>query len=678
MYLYLIFHHNLTFSSIPEDHYLYLIDSVYSPLLDLVEEGIPLGLEYTGETLKIIHRLQPGYVERLKKLWETGRCEVIGSGYSQAIFSLMPACVNRWNLAFGQEVYKHLLGKIPEIAYLNEQVYTDSLPGLYREAGYQAVIFDWMNAVKDNSWSADLRYRPIRHNPSGLWFLWGDCIAFQKLQRMIWGEIEREEWMAFLEEQCERASMAWGEEAAFCLYASDAEVFDYRPGGLATQMACEGHLHTMRDLLIGLRNHSGFQFVRPGEVLERLTQGEFLSVDRICTPSYPVRTKKQDKYNVTRWAVTGREATRMNTQCHQLLDLINALDDQSVRNKESINRLQRDLVTLWGSDFRTHTTDEKFEVFRHRMGAALTLDRELNKNKETSSSVDTMQPLNLASAQWVPLQNLDEVYRSYVQEKGRRICLQTDNISLTLLKNRGLAIENLAFPKIFTRPLLGTLPHGSFPDISLGSDFFSGHIVLVTQEGYQVSDLSCRVDDIEVTLLQGSIGLRNSIPMELPGLSLVKTYFLNQGDLIVSYDFYARDLRPATMRMGIWTLEPDSFDRNSLFFSTHLGGDVPERFSLAGWRVLQDQPVNHVVTARHCLGSTEGVVTLGDADKQIRILTYPSELYSVPLLHYEETKFRDKKDCSFFCRLYYTICEKDDVAHVFWKGHSRLSFCIKG
>jgi len=57
-----------------------------------------------------------------------------------------------------------------------------------------------MNAVKDNSWSADLRYRPIRHNPSGLWFLWGDCIAFQKLQRVIWGEIEREEWMAFLEE----------------------------------------------------------------------------------------------------------------------------------------------------------------------------------------------------------------------------------------------------------------------------------------------------------------------------------------------------------------------------------------------------------------------------------------------------------------------------------------------
>jgi len=215
MNFYLIFHHNLAFSSIPEEHYPYLIDSVYSRLLDLVEAGYSLGLEFTGETLEIINLLRPQFLERLKSAWSSGACEVIGSSYSQAIFPLIPAEVNRWNLAFGNEVYDRLLGRIPNVFYLNEQVYSESLPALYQEIGAQAIVLDWMSASKGNDWPVDYRYRMVRHAPSGMRFLWSDSIAFQKLQRTVWGDIDLDEWLQFIAAHFDLGCKRLGDYSSF-------------------------------------------------------------------------------------------------------------------------------------------------------------------------------------------------------------------------------------------------------------------------------------------------------------------------------------------------------------------------------------------------------------------------------------------------------------------------------
>ncbi|WP_457573056.1 hypothetical protein [Desulfolithobacter sp.] len=163
--------------------------------------------------------------------------------------------------------------------------------------------------------------------------------------------------------------------------------------------------------------------------------------------------------------------------------------------------------------------------------------------------------------------------------------------------------------------------------------------------------------------------------MQLPGLTVFKHLYLEENRLTIHYEMYASDLRPASLRLGICTLMPESFQQDSLFYETANGGDAPERFGLQGATVCQDAPVNHTVTCRHCLGTTNGYLVVGDATKKLTIAADPTELYSVPLIHYEEVA-REKSEQTFFFRIYHTICERDDVANVFWKGKMSLTFKI--
>jgi len=674
MNFYLIFHHNLAFSSIPEEHYPYLIDSVYSSILNLVEEGYPLGLEYTGETLERIHSLRPQYIERLQSAWASGACEVIGSSYSQAISPLLPVAANRWNLAFGQEVFDNLFQRIPKIAYLNEQVYSESLPVLYQEFGVEAIVFDWMSAIIDNDWPVEYRYQVIRHAPSGMQFLWSDSIAFQKLQRTVWGEIEVAEWLQFIRAHQQVAHERLGDRGNFCLYASDAEIFDYYPGRLTTSGAPQGHFARLQHLLNSIIKDGG-NLLTPGAILAGQAR-TIPAVAGVATAGYPVRTKKQDKYNITRWAVTGREATKMNTQCHQLYETIQQIDTEQ-QNPALTGGLKKELVSLWGSDFRTHTTDEKYEAFRNRMGKALADGNLLVSgpgcSKTKSRGINALA--GTGENHWTLLSDSELTDSAAISRQGRRITLSGNGVQLTLLKNKGLAVESLVFSASGKKPLIGTIPHGYFADISLGSDFYSGHLLLVTKEGRQYTDLSCPVDSLETCQAQGGLGLRNRSPMVLPGLSIVKTFWIRNQQLVLVYDLYADNLTPASLRLAMWTLLPWSFDRNTLFYQCCQGGDEPEKYNLNLKNIQQDIPVSPMVTARHCIGNTSGTLRLGDANTWIEIQNVASELYCVPLLHYEESPSW-KQVNSFFKRVYYSICERDDVASVFWKGHLRISFVL--
>ncbi len=98
MNLYLFFHLNLAFSSIEEEDRSLVIDSCYWPLLTLIEDqNLKTGIEMSGYTLEVISRLSPEWVTRLKTLIQTGKTELIGSGYAQLIGPLVPARVNEWN-----------------------------------------------------------------------------------------------------------------------------------------------------------------------------------------------------------------------------------------------------------------------------------------------------------------------------------------------------------------------------------------------------------------------------------------------------------------------------------------------------------------------------------------------------------------------------------------------------
>ena len=77
LHLYTLFHCNLAFSMIPGEHFGAIIERCYWPILALAESGVPVSIEMSAWTLKEIFKLDPAFVEKLKSLWEEGRCEFV-------------------------------------------------------------------------------------------------------------------------------------------------------------------------------------------------------------------------------------------------------------------------------------------------------------------------------------------------------------------------------------------------------------------------------------------------------------------------------------------------------------------------------------------------------------------------------------------------------------------------
>lgn len=90
--LYTVFHLNIAYSSIEDEQRQEVIRRCYWPLLRLARKyDLSLGIEATGYTLETIALSDPDWVEELRRLTAERNCEFAGSGYSQAIGSLVPA-----------------------------------------------------------------------------------------------------------------------------------------------------------------------------------------------------------------------------------------------------------------------------------------------------------------------------------------------------------------------------------------------------------------------------------------------------------------------------------------------------------------------------------------------------------------------------------------------------------
>ncbi len=600
-------------------------------MLELAEEGIKLGLEFNGWTLEKMAEISPSYIDRIKRLEKEGKVEFIASSYTQAVFPLIPYEVNKKNLQIGINSFRDILGKVPKIFLLNEMVYSIGTVRLLKEFGFESFIFDWVNGIKGNNWRKEIRLWEVAVN-EGLKVLWADTYMNQKFQRFVWRDIDREDYISFLKKKFSLNPFA------IPLYVGDAEVFEYTPGGL--NFTKDGKdFEKLKEAFRLVKESFLVEFSLPSQILNLKEEIKEIS---IATADYPVRTKKQDKYNVIRWAVTGRDSVRMNTQCYKLYKAV---------KQRSEEPLWKNLCLLWGSDFRTNTTDEKYLLFRNLMGYSLLRVREERKKGVASRS------------------SRKELFPSSCFHRGRYFVVETPYHRALLIKNKGLALKELTFKKKSPKPLIGTVEHGFYEDISYGADFFSFHLLIATREGKQITDLSTEVD-VCCFWEDGFLKVRNEKPIELPFVSLFKEYWFSDKVKVV-YKLYFKELYPMSIRLGIVTLIPDSFDRETLFYETHNGGKDKELFLLKGKNVALDLPVNYVVTARGCLGATEGTISFGDREKEITVFTDKSQIYTVPLLRYKE--FED----TFFFRISHTLCERDEVANVFFKGYNEVSFDLE-
>jgi len=631
---YSIFHLNMSFSSIEESDRSVVLARCYWPLLNLIEAGYPLAIEATGLTLEHINKVDKLWIKKLKELVHKGKCEFIGSGYSQLIGPLVPHRINVENLRAGQMVYQDLLGVTPDMALVNEQAYSPSLVDIYLEEGYKSIIMDWANPYSHHrkDWSPNWRHYPQKAlGVSGktISLIWVDSIPFQRFQRYVHGESDIEDMFEYL------AVNQNDEVMGLALYGNDAEIFDYRPGRFATEPAIETENEWARihELLDAMSRQGDFEFVHPSAILALTKSGDSNNILSLESPDDPVPVKKQPKYNILRWAATGRDDVCANTACWRVFYRLQA-------NPKTPDKHWRTLCELWSSDFRTHITQVRWRDFISELADFGAFGE---RHAVFSREEDAHR-----------LRNGDVLGFSVFQDK-RHLTLKSPSGTLRLRLMRGLAIEGF-WPNGDDQSLYRTIPHGYFSDINFGADYYSGHLVAQIVGRPQVTDL----EKIEPKIFYDPDGRFIDVEAQVSTLAgpLFKRvrFFANSPRVEVRYRVDWLEGVQGSLHFANVTLNPAGFDRSSLFYAVHNGGEHMERHSLAEQDVDHMRAPSFLVSARTATGMTEGRLIIGD-DKRRILLECPRDIAAMPAM--VTCKAVDDK---FYCRVAFSAREVDDTA----------------
>jgi len=630
------FHLNLAFSSIEKERRPEVIQRCYWPLLRLAERHAPIGLEATGYTLEEIDRLDPDWIARARELIAGSRIELIGSGYSQMIGPLVPARVVAENLRLGNILYRELLGVRPAVALTNEQAFSAGLVGAYLDAGYRVLLMDWDNpSTHHPEWDSDCQYLPqVASGLEGrqIALLWTNTAAFQQMQRFVHGDISLEAYLRFVR------GRRGTSPRILCLYASDAEVFDFRPGRFRTEerLSDTSEWQRIDSALDAVAMEPGVSLIGPSGALKLATCQGGGRVLQLESPFCPVPVKKQRKYNLARWAVTGRDNIAINAACERIYKGMLERPDAD----------WKELCYLWASDFRTHLTEKRWEAFKTRLAQA-----------EEKYAVPPAPPVFMPEA---------------APAVERHLSIETPTLAARLDRRRGLALERLGFAG---RPMIGSLPHGTFEDIALQADWYSGDCVFEAPGEHKVTDLEWCEARIQ-KLPTGDVVAHAVI--ETPKGRVEKQMRFSGRDQRVEFDisFHWQDWGKGVLRLGHFTLLPDAFALDRLSLSTTNGGGR-ENFPLADRTIDHGAPVSFLVSSSHGLGMTEGWAEIGDDKTKLRIEVDRCVAPLLGMLTHRPAR-RSDGSAGLFCQLQLSAMELDDTRKPsnYQDGPRRFRFSI--
>jgi hypothetical protein len=661
--LYTVHHLNLCFSSVEEEQRAKVVEKCYWPLLRLAEAlQVPVGIEAPAYTLESITNIDSSWTEKLKELCGKGLVEFIGSGYSQVIAPLVPPEVNLANLLCGNEVYRNLLGFKPEIALINEQAYSAGLIQHYIDTGFKAIVMEWENPASHHpEWSREWRYYPqYACAPQGekIALIWNKSIAFQKFQRYAHRDMEMTELIDYL------AGHVSENPRCFPLYGNDIEVFDFRPGRFETEaiLHADSEWTRISRLYEALVGDKRFDFIKPSQVLNYMTMAQAGHDLHLESPDQPIPVKKQGKYNITRWAITGRDDIGLNTLCWRMYKALAQREPTDLPSKivqaqdRKINEDWKRLCYFWSSDFRTHITQKRWEGFQQKLFEfrdALGLSPQATVNKE-KGTLRAIQP-----------QEEQKVLRD-----GRFLSITTDTVKVRLNCNKGLAIDKLWLGNSAEPFLCGTLEHGYFDDISLGADWFTGHTVFEIIGQPKVTDLMPVKPTIKIDDTTGDILINGTVKTSLGEISKSIYIYNGRPEIEILFDLDWTNMPVGSLRLGTITLNPEAFVKENLYFQACNGGSL-ETFPTGGHEIDHGKAVSFLVSAQSGLGITDGRVIIGDGKRRIIAETDKDLTSLLALVRYHETSN------SYLFRLSFSAGEMDETRRLYQQGPRKLQCKIR-
>jgi Glycosyl hydrolase family 57 len=661
--LHAFFHLNLMFSSIEEEQRPAVIQRCYWPILHLAERlGKPIGIEATGYTLEEIQRLDRDWIVQYRRLIARGLIEPIGSGYAQVIGPLMPALLTEWNLKLGNEVYRRLQSGIPRVALVNEQAYAPGLVPLYSEAEYQALLMDWdMCAYAHPEWDDEWRYHVQLAQGHGaeLPVIWTKTVAFQKLQRLAHGDIELGDYLDYILSRMDDGTRT------IALYSNDAEVFGFRPGRYKTESGSTGarEWEIVEAAFRAVMEQPGIQWISTAEAISEPASPASYNRLQLESAAFPVPVKKQMKYNVSRWAVTGRADFEINRRCREICSRLARADSKDAA-------LWRRLCWLASSDFRTHITEKRFA------GMLAELDRlDADTASLAESSYGVSSPSSSGGSRFhgdaTSMDGPDKPGHDKknsvcakmpiaIDQTPRRLLIDSAFAELHLNKRKGLAIESLRF-KSQPRALIGTIPHGVYDDVVHAFDWFSGTLISEFIGHPKWTDLIAAEPELATDSQTGDMTAKIALPLGDGDYFKTIQIARDQPFITVRYVLPHNSGAIGTLRIANLTLLPDAVDAASLYFETHNGGRAPDRIALAGETIDHGAPVSFLVSASAGVGMTEGSIIVGDKNAAIEISATEDSNAFLGLVTHRMVKGK------VFCRIALSAGELDETRKA-WNG----------
>lgn len=646
--LYAIFHGNLQFSSISKSQYKEVIDNCYWPLIKILEKnkGLKLGIEFSGLTLLEINKIDKRLIDKIKQLITGGQIELIGSAYTQAIFPLIPFDVNLRNLELGKQVYKKIFGFIPKTFYVNEQTFSDGVISIYKRAGIKNIIVDFDSTAEKVRNNKTLLFNPVKikdQKGQVINVIWNSSILFQKFQRYIFDENSYDDYIKYLKE-----TLFGRKKGSLCLYGSDWEVFGFSPKGIKRDTKND---YIRLDLLFkNLSQSYNARFVLPSDLLK---QKIVPLRESITDFTDPILSKKQEKYNVSRWALAGKNTIFRNTACFKLNNQINLIKTMNRADEGDIQLLEKNLVVLWGSDFRTNTTNDKNKDFENLL---FQTNRKILKYIKQERGLSSSNQVKRQSSMPLP-------------ENGK---VETEYVKLTLDCRKGATIKELVFPKIFSKNIAGLIPHGHFQNPRLSPDWFSACCVFEAEDNKKYTDLSRT--EIFIDEINNNNLIKLTAKLETAICFIEKQYLVYTGkpQIDLTYNFIFKKVSLKSARIESLAFSPMSFDINNFWYSVSNGGKAEEVYKMNGKSIYQESLISPRISSRGCLGATEGWISAGDKHKGLLLTWDQSEMASCPILHFESTQQ------GFFGQIYHSFGESDETGFPTFDGKYKFSVSIIG
>jgi hypothetical protein len=390
----------------------------------------------------------------------------------------------------------------------------------------------------------------------------------------------------------------------------------------------------------------------------------------------PVPVKKQRKYNLARWAVTGRDNTAINAACERIYEGMlsrehrpgkvgaaaeaeqttndasgftpRAHSAQNIGGRATQEEDWKELCYLWASDFRTHLTETRWTAFCARLKAA--------------------------EARWAAPAPISPAALTAAPASERHLEIATPFVKARLDRRRGLALQSLHL-RNHDAPALGGLPHGYFDDIALTADWYTGNSVFEAPGEHKVTDLEWCETRIE-TQADGAVLVEGRI--ETPKGPITKRLRFAADAPRVEFDltFDWSDWGKGVLRLGHFTLLPDSFDVEGLRMATCNGGGR-EVFALDGNRIDHGAPVSFLVSSSHGFGMTEGWAEIGDHKTRLRIEIDRTTAPLLGMLTHRPLLGRGGNR-SLFCQIQLSALELDDTRKpaAYAEGPRRFRFAV--